>query len=236
MSGPLISCVVPVYNGERFVGEAIDSILAQTYRPLEVIVVDDGSTDGTPAIVQGYGPPVRSVRQDNAGPAAARNRGVAEARGELVGFLDADDLWHPEKLARQLAVLAVDASLAYTVCLIQNFWMSELRAEEEARAAQRPNLPVAGYVTSGMLARRAELERVGPFDHELGHGDSAEWFLRARAAGLPERLLEEVLVQRRIHGANRSRVQAEGSREEFLRLLKRGLDLRRSAGPPETSG
>jgi glycosyltransferase involved in cell wall biosynthesis len=233
MSGPLVSCIVPVFNGERFLGEAIESILKQTYQPLEAIIVDDGSTDRTPAIAQGYGAPVRYVRQENAGPAAARNRGVAEARGELITFLDADDLWHPEKVARQHAVLAADPRLAYTVCLIQNFWMPELEEEERARNGDRPNPAIAGYVSSGMLVHRAVMGRVGPFDAGLAHGDSAEWFIRARAAELPERLLEEILVYRRIHGANRSRTQAEGSREEFLRLLKRGLDQRRAAAPPD---
>ena len=95
----LISCIVPVFNGERYLAEALDSILAQTWRPLEVIVVDDGSTDGTAHIAAGYGAEVSYIHQANAGPAAARNRGLDAARGEFIAFLDADDLWHKDKLS-----------------------------------------------------------------------------------------------------------------------------------------
>jgi len=96
----LISCIVPVFNGERYVSEALDSILAQTYRPLEIIVADDGSIDGTAAVVASYGEQVIYLRQANAEP-AARNLGLSAARGEFVAFLDAVDLWHPEKLAHE---------------------------------------------------------------------------------------------------------------------------------------
>src|SRR5262249_2428536 len=105
MHHDLISCIVPVFNGERYLREALDSILAQTYQPLELIVLDDGSTDGTAALVAGYGERIRYLWQANAGEAGARNRGLSIAQGEFVAFLDADDLWHPEKLRRQLARL-----------------------------------------------------------------------------------------------------------------------------------
>jgi glycosyltransferase involved in cell wall biosynthesis len=103
VNAPLISCIVPVFNGERYLGEALDSILAQTYRPLEVVVVDDGSAEGAAAVVARYRDQIRPLFQPNAGQAAARNLGLSVARGEFVAFLDADDLWHPEKLARQMA-------------------------------------------------------------------------------------------------------------------------------------
>src|SRR5712692_4526575 len=98
MKSALISCIVPVFNGERYLGETLDSILAQTYRPLEIIVVDDGSTDGTPAVANGYSEFIRYLWQANAGEAAARDQGLKVAQGELMAFLDADDLWHPKKL------------------------------------------------------------------------------------------------------------------------------------------
>src|SRR2546426_10667200 len=98
MKESLISCIVPVFNGERYLHETLNSILAQTYRPLEIIVADDGSTDGTRTIVASYGQQVRYLWQLNAGPAAARNLGLTAAKGEFIAFLDADDLWHPEKL------------------------------------------------------------------------------------------------------------------------------------------
>lgn len=223
----LASCVIPVYNGASYLGAAVASILAQSYRPLEVIVVDDGSTDATGEVARAFGEPVRYVRQDNAGPAAARNRGIAEARGEFIAFLDADDLWYPDKLTRQIGELRADPALACSVCLIQNFWVPELAAEAEAWREHPRGGPLPGYVSDGIVVRRSAFERIGDFDHQLGHGDHADWFLRLRAAGLRDRLLPEVLVSRRIHAANRSRVSADESREEFLQLLKRSLDSRR---------
>ena len=93
MKPPLISCIVPVYNGERYLRQALDSILTQTYRPLEIIVADDGSTDGTAAVVTRYGDQIHYIRQDNSGAPAVRNLGLRVAHGEFVAFLDADDLW-----------------------------------------------------------------------------------------------------------------------------------------------
>ena len=96
----MISCIVPVYNGERYLAETLQSILGQRVGPLEVIVVDDGSTDGTAGVARRFGSAIRVLHQTNAGPAAARNLGLSEARGDFVAFLDADDLWKPDKLAR----------------------------------------------------------------------------------------------------------------------------------------
>ena len=129
MGYELISCIVAVYNGERYLGEAIDSILAQTYRPSEIIIVDDGSTDGTAAVVARYGQQVRYVWQPNSGPAAARNLGLDVMQGEFVAFLDADDLWHPEKLAQQMARFRARPELDYCVAHAQNFWVPELQGE-----------------------------------------------------------------------------------------------------------
>src|SRR5271156_2034659 len=102
MSRPAVSVIIPTYNYGRFVTEAVDSVLAQSYTDHEVIVVDDGSVDDTPERMQPYAERVRYLRQPNQGPSAARNNGIEAARGEYVAFLDADDLWHPRKLEAQL--------------------------------------------------------------------------------------------------------------------------------------
>ena len=105
--------------------------LAQTHRPLEIIVADDGSSDGTGAIVAGFGEWVRYVKQSNKGPATARNLGLSLATGDFVAFLDADDLWHPEKLERQFARFQARPELDYCVTYCQNFWIPELEIEAE---------------------------------------------------------------------------------------------------------
>lgn len=231
MSAPLVSCIIPVYNGAAFLREAIESILAQSQGPLEVIVVDDGSTDATPAVAASFGDQVRYIRQANAGPAVARNRGIVEARGTFVAFLDADDLWRPDRLEKQMAPLLEDPSVSFSACMIQNFWTPELQADAAARANTRDGIPAAGYLSTGMVLRRAAFELVGNFDPLLGYGDSADWILRAQEAGLRDVLVPEVLVLRRIHGANMSLTHADESRDEFLHLLKRKLDQRRAAPP-----
>ena len=225
MTNSLVTCIIPVYNGEPYLGEALESVLNQTYRSVEVIVVDDGSTDRTPEVVASYGSRVSYRRQANAGAPSARNLGLGAASGEWIGFLDADDLWHPEKLAKQLAFQK--AGLDFSVTLIQNFWIPELAREAELFRDHPRGRPLPGYVTGTMLARRSAFERVGPFNGNVRHADSADWFIRAREAGLTGGLLEEVLVRRRIHEGNVSRQRAEQSRDEFLTLLKRKADARR---------
>ena len=225
---PLVTCIVPVFNGERFLRESLDSILAQTYSPIEVIVVDDGSTDGTAAVAENFAPSVRCVRQANAGAPRARNCGLREARGEFITFLDADDLWHPEKTERQAARFAARPELDFCATQVQNFWMPEVSAEGEQFRDHRRGRAVPGYVTDSLMVRRRTFERVGGFSETLRHGDATDWVLRARAGGAVEELLGDVLVQRRMHQGNISRSCGEQSRSEFLDIIKKSLDLRRA--------
>jgi glycosyltransferase involved in cell wall biosynthesis len=223
----LISCIVPVFNGERYLGEALDSILGQTYRPLQVVVVDDGSTDGTAAVAAGYGRQVTYFSQPNSGPAAARNLGLSVAQGQFVAFLDADNVWHLEKLSRQMARFAAHPELDYCVTYVQNFWVPELSAEAERYRGHPRARPVPGYTTNALLARREQFATVGGFDPELRHGDDTDWFLRSAEHRATVELLPEVLVYRRLHYTNVSRGQASDCRDEYLRLLKASLDRRR---------
>lgn len=233
MNSPLISCIVPVFNGERYLRQALDSICAQTYRPIEVIVVDDGSTDATAVIVASFGDRLRYLRQDNQGPPAARNLGIRAAKGEYVAFLDADDLWHPEKLQRQAKRFEARPELGYCVTYCQNFWIPDLQAEAERYREHRVAQPVPGYVTQTLFAQRAVFDSVGLFNVALAHGDSTEWFLRAAQRGAVMELLPDVLSYRRLHSENRSRLLASSSREEFLHIVKMSLDTRRMNKPPE---
>lgn len=235
MNRDLISCIVPVYNGERHLEEALDSVIAQEWRPLEVIVVNDGSTDRTLAIASRMAegvPEISVVSQENSGPSVARNTGISRAKGEFICFLDADDLWHREKLARQVERFMVDAELDHCVHHIQNFWDEELASEAEAYRDHARGKPVAGYVTPCLMVRRSAFERIGTFDSSLKHGDSADWFLRAREAGLRGDLMPDVLTYRRMHSENRSRVEASGSLDEFFGILKQSIDRKRASGSP----
>lgn len=229
MTAPRVSCIVPVFNGERFLAEALESILRQTRPPDEIIVVDDGSRDDSGGIARGFGDAIRYMRQDNAGPAAARNAGVALAGGDFLAFLDADDVWLPAKLERQLARFAERPELEFCVTHQQNFWMPELAAEENAYRNQPFSRPLPSFTFQSLLCRRRMFERVGPCNEGLRVASDVDWFLRAREAGLAHEVLPDVLVRRRLHQGNLTRADL-ASRDTLVANLKASLDRRRKGG------
>jgi glycosyltransferase involved in cell wall biosynthesis len=227
----LISCIVPVFNGEKYLAEALESILSQTYRPIEPIVVDDGSSDGTAALTARFASRIRYVRQNKSGPPTARNLGLSLAQGEFVAFLDADDLWHPEKLDRQVACFTADPEIDLCITHVENFWIPELEDEATRFRDNRLARAVPGYVTQTLLARRALFERIGPFNTVIQHGDAQEWFLRAAEQGAVMKVVSDVLVYRRLHAGNFSR-QISATLDDHLRIVKASLDRRRRGDTP----
>ena len=170
----LISVIIPVYNGAAFLAEAIASVRVQAYTPLEIIVIDDGSTDQTAQVVQQLGRDIRYVYQENQGPAAARNYGLTLAQGELIAFLDADDLWTAHKLAQQVP------------CLLANWETQVVWGNTQVRAYQAdetlfPPLPPKWMPLLGsMLCRKAVFTTAGAFDPELRFGEDVDWLMRLR--------------------------------------------------------
>jgi glycosyltransferase involved in cell wall biosynthesis len=223
----LVTCIVPVFNGARYLRETLDSILAQTHRSIEVIVVDDGSTDESAALASTH-PGVTVLSQPNGGHASARNRGIESARGEFIAFDDADDLWEPEKIERQLDRFAARPELGVVFTHLQNFWSPEV--PEEARVSGESMEPVPGYTSVTMLARREVFATVGPLDVSLKHGNDRDYFLRASDKGIVMEMMPHVMVRRRLHASNRSAEHAASSRSEYLRILKASLDRRREGG------
>lgn len=231
MSSPLISCIVPVHNGERYLQETLDSIVAQTYRPIEIIVVDDGSTDGSAEILDGMPGSIRALQLDNRGPSAARNLGWRTAAGEFVAFLDQDDLWHPEKLARQMARFEARPDLDLCVAHTQLFWVDELQDEATRMRQQFRANVVPGYTTGALLTKKNLFEKYGEFDSSLWFGDSMEWFIRLADQGAIMELLSDVLLYHRMHKTNHTRRRTSASKDEFLHIIKTMLDRqRRRAG------
>ena len=227
MTPGLVSVVIGVYNAERYIGEAIDSVLAQDYRPLELIVVDDGSTDGSGDVVRRYRDVVY-IRQENGGNGSARNTGVAAAQGEFLAFLDADDRFTPGKLTSQMRALEDDGRLDLVFGHVQEFVSPEL--DEETRSRIRPPAPEPMPWTAPnlMLIRRASFDRVGPFATEVRVGVTVDWFLRAKEAGLNYRVLPETVLERRLHTENNG-IREAASRSQYLAVLKASLDRRRAA-------
>lgn len=176
---PAISAVIPAYNAEACVARAIESVLAQTRPVLEVLVVDDGSRDRTAVVAEQFGAPVRVVRQANAGPSAARNRGAREARGEWVAFLDADDAWRPHKLERQSALLG-DARVGIVHCYVVDA-PAKFRYDGELTFDRLWRQNVIG--TSTAVVRRTTWEALGGFDEDRALIGAEDYNFWLRAAG-----------------------------------------------------
>lgn len=225
MRAPRVSVVLPVYNRADYVAEAIASVYAQTLPPEELVVVDDGSTDASVEVVERCARPgLRILRQPNRGIGAARNRGVAAATGELVAFIDSDDLWERDKLALQWGAIQADDGVDLVFGHLVEF-VSPDRAADLAGVLRVSTAPVPGLIASTLLVCRRAVERIGPFEETLRVGEFIEWMGRARDRGLVQRMLPEVVARRRIHGGNTVLTQ---SGSDYLRALKMTLDRRRS--------
>jgi glycosyltransferase involved in cell wall biosynthesis len=228
VASPMVSVVMPVFDAGGRLLEAVASVEQQAYEPLEIVVVDDGSTDDTPARIAALGERVRAFRQANAGPAAARNRGLAAARGELFAFLDADDLWPDGKLRRQVGALVADPGLDLVLGRVSYLPEAGALAPELRWDDPEDRTIVNVQVGSGVYRRRA-FDRVGPFDETLRFNEDTDWFLRAREAGVRIRILDEVTLVYRLHGGNMTRDQ--GLQQMSLpRVLQMSIARRRAAG------
>lgn len=220
-----ISVVIPAWNAARYIGAALDSVLSQSVAPDEIIVVNDGSTDDTPECVRRFGSQVRLIEQANAGAAAGRNRGIAEANGEAVALLDADDLMAPRRLELQGALL-----LRHPDCAIALGKQRTFHSEQQPTALDEgtadPQAVRAGYVPSAAMVRTSAFAVVGPFDPALRIGDFLEWIKRAQARGAPIRQMEEVVAYRRLHEGSLSR----SAGAQYANLVHA---LRKKTGGPE---
>ena len=219
----LVSVIVPSYNRARFIGDAIASIRAQGDADVEIVVIDDGSTDDTELVAQAQRPPVVYRSFGHLGVSAARNRGLAAARGDLVAFLDSDDVWPPGSLAARRAYLDLhaDVDLVYGRTMIRELGGQRRRGSgEEERSTAAPLL-------GSLLCRRSVFERVGGFDESLAHAEDVEWLARVQAANVSMRAIDTVALEYRIHGQNMTGDVA-ANQAFLLRALKQSLDRRRS--------
>ncbi|MFM7142142.1 MAG: glycosyltransferase family 2 protein [Alphaproteobacteria bacterium] len=223
-----VSVILPTYNRAHYLREAIDSVLRQDHPSLELIVVDDGSTDVTPSVLEGYGAQLTTLRQANRGVGAARNAGVARARGALVAFLDDDDLWEPDKLSLQVKFLAAHPATDVVYGHMRQFASPELADEVRARFRHLDGQVLPSPLPSSMLIRRTAFERVGPFDETLQIGVDMDWHARMQDAGLSMTMLDDVVYRRRLHpgGMNASRPHEQ---HERVQVLRRVLARRRAA-------
>jgi glycosyltransferase involved in cell wall biosynthesis len=198
---PLVSVIIPTFNRARLVQEAIASVLAQDYPRLDVIVVDDGSCDETPAVVATFGTALTCLCQSHAGVSAARNRGVAAARGELIAFLDSDDLWVPHKLTAQVRLFQQQPDVQ--ACYTDEIWIRHGRRVNAKVIHQKhsgwlfmPSLPRCIISPSAIMLRRTLWDQLGGFNERLPACEDYDLWLRLTLA-VPVFLLPERLIIKR---------------------------------------
>ncbi|MBA2708722.1 MAG: glycosyltransferase [Gemmatimonadaceae bacterium] len=223
----LVSVLVGVYNAAPYLAEAIDSVFTQSYRPLEVIVVDDGSTDGSGDIAQSYGDSLSYAYQTNAGNGAARNRAVQLSSGGFFAFLDADDRFVPNKLERQWEILEAQPDVDMVFGHVREFVSPELAAEERESIRAPAANPAPWTAPNLMLIRRESFFRVGPFAETLKVGVTVDWYARAIEADLRSVMLPDVVLERRLHLANNG-IRERDARHQYMHVLKASLDRRRA--------
>jgi glycosyltransferase involved in cell wall biosynthesis len=225
-----ISVVMAAFNAERYVAAAIESILAQTRKADEIIVIDDGSTDRTFEVLTRYEDNITFLlRQDNTGPAIALNRAISAASGDMLAFLDADDLWAEEKLSLQAHDLEKNPELDAVFGYIKQF-ISEDVPPEIARTYLVPD-PQPGISKIGMLIRRAAFDRIGRFDDSTSVSEFAGWYARAQAMGIRVRVENQIVAFRRLHESNSGRLKRAEQQQETLFGLTLGFVLRRKKRP-----
>lgn len=236
MQAPLVSVVVPVYNGAKYLRDACDSVLSQTYHPLELILVDDGSTDDSPRIIASYGDRVVSIRQDNGGVSAARNAGIQAARGVFLAFLDQDDWWLAEKIEKQVALFQTDMSLGLVHggvlqygesagAFVDPVYPTHLSSRLQGHCYHQLLLGNAVF-NSSVMVRKAALADSGLFNLEMAGNTVQDYDLWLRIARhYPFGYIAEPLTVLRLHG-EQGTWNRQAMLGDELRLLERTVGLR----------
>jgi len=224
---PLISVVIPTYNRGWMLKEAVESVLMQDYPSYELIVVDDGSTDDTPAILDTYGARINVVRQENRGVSAARNRGVREAAGSLIAFLDSDDLWMQGKLSTQAAFFQAHPQVR--ICQTEEIWVRngrrvnpKNRHKKPSEDIFEPSLELCLVSPSAVMMRRELFEEMGGFDETLPACEDYDLWLRIGCRH-PVHLIDTPLIVKR--GGHEDQLSRQPSLDKYrIDSLKRLID------------
>lgn len=221
-----VSVVIPAHNAERHICDAVDSALAQAGVTVEVIVAENCSTDRTRAVIeQTYGSSVRIVTESRLGIGHARNAGIRLASGKYVALLDADDIWLPRKLERQVAALEATPGAGLVFCHGHEFYDPGLDQDQRKEFRCRPE-PYAFLIPSGLLAARTTFLQIGEFP-DMVVGEFIAWYGWAQWLGVQTSVLPDILVRRRVHACNTTR--AAGSAKGYIQAAKWLMDRRRQA-------
>jgi len=221
----LISVIIPAHNGAAYLAEAIQSVLNQTYPHFEIWVIDNGSKDQTAQIAKSF-PEVHYVYSRVANTALARNKGILLARGSLLAFLDQDDVWQPDKLAKQLAYLEKNPSLSAVICQ-QQMVLQEGCSKPHWLKKEFLQTTQIAYLPSALLVKRVAFEQTDLFDPTLSLSSDTDWFFKAKNRGVEIGLYPEVLLLRRIHNDNASN-ECTQNQKELLSIIQNSLSEKRT--------
>lgn len=223
MSSPGYTVVIPAYNASRYLGETLRSVLQQSVPPAKVLVVDDGSTDDTAGVAKTFGDVVEVITTSNHGSGPATTTGIRQVTTAVVATVDSDDLWFPDKIERQLAILTDDKTATDAVLTkMEPFGRLDLKTA---------NIETSAWSRSTLLTWTATFDRVGPVENMgNGYGEMIDWFARARDAGVRFHVLDEVLARRRIHPDSLSFVAGKNRDTDYLQAAVRALRRKRDAG------
>lgn len=222
---PQISVIIPIYNNALYIQEAITSVLSQGFEKLEILVIDDGSTDDFEEKIKGFNNPrIRLIKQLNSGAAEARNNGIRNAKGEFIAFLDADDIWAPNKLKLQLEVLINRTDINMVYGQVKEFYDSSIKGHTDLQKEVKTFL---GYIPTALLISKNDFLRVGDFQSKWKVAEFIDWYDRAKHVGLTEIVLHDVLAFRRIHAGNLDRLHRPDAKQ-YVAVLKEALDRRRN--------
>lgn len=214
-----VSVIIPCHNHAAYLGDCLTSVTAQTWPPDEVIVVDDGSTDDSAAVALASATNIMLVRQPRGGAAAARNAGLRSASGDVIAFLDADDLWPIDSLNARMRRLDSEPTCAAVYGMVEQFFSPELdpitRARFEIPLGERP-----GRISGSLLVERTVFDRIGLFDPEVTMGETMDWVARLAADGAPVAEIDALVLRRRIHGRN---TVLNHSHADYLQVLRKAL-------------
>ncbi|NQV01636.1 MAG: glycosyltransferase [Bacteroidia bacterium] len=219
----LVTIIIPVYNYGQFLAAAIDTVIAQSYRSIEVIVVDDGSTDNTAKIAQSYSE-VQYFYQKNQGVAVARNTGISKARGKFIGFLDADDTWSVNKLKIQIRNLIENPGLGFNMCKNRNFIESGVKLDPKITG---PFLERVQICFASLVTHRNLFDQIGGYDPHYKILEDLDWLIRAKDAGIIMEVLPDILVNRRIHTHNLSLTNQQAWQKFKFQILKESIERQR---------
>ncbi|MFO7570008.1 MAG: glycosyltransferase family A protein [Smithellaceae bacterium] len=213
-----ISVIIPAFNAALYLGEAIESVLAQTIPPDEIIVVDDGSDDDTAGVAEKFSR-VHVICQQNQGCAVARNTGIAAASGNWLAFLDADDIWLPEKLAFQSDYLKLNPSCQAAFGMVENFFSPELDSKQRERL-YCPADQMSGIHAGAMLIRRDTFFQVGEFNPSMRMSQFIEWFTRFSDSCRDYHVLPELVLLRRVHLNNTTALRRDEVHKNYLKIAR----------------